>query len=235
MRSTPVLAALLAAAALALAVPAEAQYRYRTETGELRFRVGLFEPEGDSQYWEEKFVDFTGSTSDFEDLTFGIDYQWRMGPSSSIMFGGAWYEGSSTNAYRDWVDADGNAIRHLTELQTWELTVAWVASLGQPRSAIRPYLGVGGGLLGWELIEVGDFIDFGSDDLPIVRTGYRSDGTTYLLFAVAGLDFRLGPGWSFFAEARWRDADDTLGDDLADLGKLDLSGLEYSGGLSFRF
>ncbi len=224
-----------ALAMLSLPTPAAAQYRRGPDTGEVRIRIGLFEPDASSQYWNDKLVDFTGATSDFEDVMVGADYQWRLGGSSSIMFGTAWYEGSGGNAYRDWVDGNGDEIRHTTSLETWELTAAYVVSFGDRRSAVRPYAGLGGGLLAWQLRESGDFIDFGSDELSIVRTSYRAEGATFVAFALAGLDMRLSPVTSFFAEARWRNADDTLGDDFAGFGSLDLGGFEYSGGFSFKF
>ncbi len=224
------------AAAIFVSVPtAEAQYGYRSDTGAIRLRIGLFQPDGSSQYWQDKALDFTGSASDLKDLTFGVDYQWRLQRSSSVLFGFSYFDGGGTFAYRDYVDTDNNEIGHVTTLETWEMTVAWVTDLGSSRAAVKPYLGVGTGLLGWRLREAGDFIDFGSVDLPIVRAGYQAEGTTYEFFALAGLDFNLSPGWSFFLEGRWRNADDTLGDDFAGFGKLDLSGFEYSGGLAFKF
>jgi hypothetical protein len=240
MRATTRLFPIAAGAALAAAVfawvpRAEAQYGYRSETGAVRLRIGLFDPDGSSTYWDDKAQDFTGSASDLQDLTFGMDYQWRLQSNSSVLFGVAYYDGSGTFAYRDYVDGNGNEIRHTTTLETWELTVAWITDLGKPQASVRPYLGLGTGLLGWRLTEAGDFIDFGSPNLPIVRAGYQAEGTTYEFFALAGLDFRLAPGWTFFLEGRWRNADDTLGDDFAGFGKLDLSGFEYSGGFSFKF
>jgi hypothetical protein len=240
MRLTTRLFPIAAGAALVAAVfvsppTAEAQYGYRSQTGSVRLRIGLFDPDGSSQYWQDKAQDFTGSASDLKDLTFGIDYQWRLQRSSSVLFGFAYFDGSGTNAYRDYVDGNGNDIRHTTTLETWEITVAWITELGQPRAAIKPYLGAGTGLIGWRLREAGDFIDFASAELPIVPAGYQAEGTTYEFFALAGLDFNLGPGWSFFIEGRWRNADDTLGDDFAGFGKLDLSGFEYSGGFAFKF
>lgn len=237
-RLSPMAAAAALAALMIASVPtAEAQYGYRSETGALRLRIGLFDPNGNSNFWDDKALDFTGTASDLKDLKFGMDYKLRLQGTSSVLFGVAYFDGSGTSAYRDYVDGNGNAIRHLATLETWEITAAWMVDLGQPRSAVKPYFGVGTGLLGWRYQEAGDFIDFGSADLPIFRTVYRAEGTTYMFFAVAGLDFRLGPGWSFFLEGRWQKADDTLGDDFSDLEfrKLDLSGFEYSGGFSFKF
>ena len=50
-----------------------------------------------------------------------------------------------------------------------------------------------------------------------------------------GIDVPLGSEIVLFAEARWDEAEDELSGDFADLGALDLSGREFSGGLSWRF
>ena len=100
---------------------------------------------------------------------------------------------------------------------------------------VSPYLGVGGGFLWYELSEAGDFIDFGSESLPIVNTVYFAEGATYELLGLAGVDVQLSPFWSFLVEGRWREADDDVGDDYAGYGALDLSGWELSAGFAFNF
>jgi hypothetical protein len=46
----------------------------------------------------------------------------------------------------------------------------------------------------------------------------------------------VGPQWSFFAEGRWQDLEEELGEDFEDLGAdLDLSGRSLAAGASWRF
>lgn len=235
MRPDPIRFVTIALLVAAVSLPAFAHGRWQAgDTGRVRLRLGIFEPDAESRYWSDKFRDFTGSAADLEDTSFGVDLQWRLNRSLSLMFGGSIHDGDTVQAYRDWVDADGFEIRHLTTLETWDLTaiLVWQPLRG---SSVSPYVGFGGGFLWWRLTESGDFIDFVDPDLPIVTAAYRADGATWETVAVAGVDVPLGYQWSFFGEARWRDADDELGDALADLGTLDLSGAEYSAGFSFRF
>jgi hypothetical protein len=163
------------------------------------------------------------------------DYRMPVGRSSAALLGMAWYSGAATQAYRDWVDADGRDIRHKTELSTWEITAAFIYELGGRRNELTPYLGLGGGFVWWELTEVGDFIDFGDEDLPIARGAYASRDGTFEWFGVAGIDLRMGAGWSLVAQGRWRDASDELGGQFAGFGELDLSGFDYEVGLAFHF
>jgi hypothetical protein len=201
--------------------------------GSWRFYMGLFEPTASSQYWDDTFDVFTGSPSDFEDLVFGTDYLWRTSRQGGVLFGISFYEGRATQAYLDWVDASGQDISHTTTLGLADMTAAYVLRFG--RGSVTPYLGGGGGLLWWRLTEEGSFIDFANPDLPIIFASYRSDGTTWELFALAGLDFRLGRNWSFFFEGRYRWAEAELNRDFAGFGTIDLSGIQLTGGFAYNF
>lgn len=206
------------------------------DTGSIRFRLGLFQPEADSSYWSEKFDVWTGDADDFQDLVWGIDGVWMAGPNWGMQFGSSWYQGATTQSYRDYVDDSGREISHRTELSTWDLTAAF---LFKPlrESMVRPYFGIGGGLLSWRLLEYGDFIDFTPQgDGAVVYATYRDDGTTFMAFGLAGLEFFSGNGWSFFVEGRWKEAEPSLGGGFGDLNQeLDLSGLELSAGISWNF
>ena len=84
--SNLLLRAAAVAALLAVAAPAAAQRRYAgVEDSSFRLRLGQFEPRGDSDYWNEKFADFTGDIDQFDDIAFG-----QSGPVSvdATSFGG---------------------------------------------------------------------------------------------------------------------------------------------------
>ncbi len=203
--------------------------------GQVRFRLGLFEPEGSSDGWDALYDGFTGGPGDLDDLSWGFDVGWKMTRQSGFLFGLSYYEGSASSAYTDWVDGNGNDIRHTKRLRLNDLSVMYVLEIGPPAGVVRGYVGGGVGLVWYELTEGGSFIDFGSEGLDVITTMYGTDATTWELLAVAGVDVRLGWHWSLFFEGRWREADDPLGDDYSGLGDLDLSGLELGGGLAFKF
>ncbi len=235
MRNIPIRVLLAAAVICSLAAAdAAAQGNWQPgDFGAVRLRLGVFEPVADSQFWDDYFLDFTGSPSSLEDIVFGVDYLWSTSRNSGILFGGSFYEGSTTVSYRDWVDADGGEIRHVTALELTDFSAAYVWRFG--RHGARPYLGAGAGLLWWTFREDGRFIDFDDPELPVFTTWYDADGVTWEALALAGLDVPLGGQISFFVEGRYRWAEDELEDDFSGFGTIDLSGYEVAGGLSWNF
>jgi hypothetical protein len=229
-------ALIVVAMLLAVAPMAQAQGNWRPgDFGAFRVRLGLFEPDGDSSYWSNKGEVWTSRASDFEDLSFGLDYRWNLTQRSGLIFGTSSYEGNSNQAYRDWTDDDGRDIVHTTRLELSDLTVAWVARFRRSQP-LQLYAGVGGGVLWWRLEEEGSFIDFTQLSPTIVHEQYREDGTTFEAFLLAGVEVPLGSSLSFFGEGRWRHADDTLSYAYYGIGdRLDLSGVEYTAGLSWNF
>jgi len=104
-RTTLVIFALFGLLAVA-ALPASAQYRSHSyydsdRDGEFRLRIGAFEPDGSSGYWDNIRHEFTGSsTSDFQAPDFGLDYILPLNGPLNLIFSGSVYQGSSTNSYR---------------------------------------------------------------------------------------------------------------------------------------
>lgn len=218
------------------APPAMAQRHWQPgDEGSIRFFLGQFDPDTSSEYWDDKFTDFTGSSSDFNDFIFMVDYRHPVSDSSAMLFSVGWYEGATTQAYRDWVDPAGREIRHKTSLRTFETSAAWIYEIGARQHPVTPYLGAGGGFIWWELIERGDFIDFGNSNLPIINTWYGTNDVTLALFGVAGLDINFGGAWSLVGQARYRWAEDELGGNFAGFGTIDLSGFDYTIGAAFHF
>ena len=214
------------------AAPASAQYYNREHT--LRFRAGLFEPDGDSQYWDDAAGLFSGNASDFEDTLVGFDYRMGLSEHLALLISASDYSGEDHRTYLDFVDGAGNEIRHTASLDITSLTAGLVLRFA-PRAAVQPYVGAGGGLYSWTLEERGRFIDFGTPGLDLFRADFQDDGDTFGYYLQAGLDIPLGAGWALFAEGRWHEADDELSGDFAGFGTLDLSGREISAGVSWTF
>lgn len=233
VRTTLVLAALLIAAAPSWAQSPHYRKAYPRDDA-FHLRLGLFTPDGDSEYWEDKELQFTGEAQDLENLVFGADYLMGLGDRMSLLFSGSFFEGDTTQSYLDFVDNRGDRIRHDTTLDIGSLTAGLVFHLTGPGAAIRPYIGIGGGLYFWQLEEDGDFIDENTPRLDIFNAQLRSDGVTPGYFGVVGVEVPIGRTISLFGEGRWTQAEDELSGDFEDFGKIDLSGREVSAGISWN-
>lgn len=226
---------LVAVLLLAASLPASAQYRRGRSENSLRFYAGQLEPDGNSQYWNEKELDFTGDVADFEDTVVGFDYTRRLSGRWRLVAGGTFYEGETAQAYLDFVDSDGFDIVHRTRLDMDTGIVGLLLDFGPRNGPVIPYAGIGASVHVWELSEEGDFIDFTADPLEIFPASFVDDGVAIGWFYTAGLEVPLGSTWSLFAQARWYEADDELGDAFDDFGTLDLSGRELSAGFTWSF
>lgn len=201
----------------------------------IRGSLGVFSPDGESRYWEEKSRDFTTTVSDYDDFTFALDYLYFVSPRLGALFSIGGWEGESTQGYRDFVDNLGNEIEHVTTVDAVWLDFGLVFHLLGRRAPVMPYVGAGGSFIGWELAEEGEFIDFGFNPPEVITDLFVADGETFGFFVLVGLEIPLGSSAALFAEARWRDADVELRQDFAGFGTLDLSGRSLTAGLSFSF
>jgi hypothetical protein len=216
------------------------------EQGQFRLRLGMFEPRGSSSFWDENFSVFDGSTSDFRDLTYGMDLLWSVNPYSSVMVSLSNYEGSTNQFYRPLSDGSVpttdlgyplTSVGHTSRLNITPLTVGFVFYPAGRRAPVIPYLGVGGGLYFWRWSEFGDYCDGSVDPCAEFSDRYQSDGVTGGVFLVGGLDIPVRPTWSLFVEGRLHRSTTSVSTDVALNGadKLDLSGTEYTAGFAWKF
>jgi opacity protein-like surface antigen len=203
--------------------------------GSIRLSVGLFTPDGDSQFWEDSAIDFTGSADDFEDSSYRAELEWGLGQRASVLLSLGYYDGSTDRAYRDFVDGDGFDIVHTASLEVTPLTLGVLLAPGGRDKRVVPYLIAGVGFYSWRYTEVGDFIDFDDPEQPIIFGAFEADGVTTGLYAGAGIDLMIAPVTSLFVEGRWVSADDEMADDFDGFGTLDLSGSHLSLGISWKF
>ena len=231
---------ILAGALLTVALPTTvaAQHHSRGHWGEeqaFRIDLGLFEPRGESRYWDDKAFDFSGDASNFEDSVVGFQYLRFLGPRLGFTVGASFYDGVTDQAYLQFEDEAGFGIGHTTDLQIESLTLGLLLHLASRDATIVPYVGIGGGLYSWRLYELGDFIDFSREDLEIFYDFFEDSGNPLGYYMQAGLEVPVAVNWSVYAEARWQRAEDDLSEDFAGLGELDLSGRSYSAGISWSF
>ncbi|HEV8628797.1 MAG TPA: hypothetical protein VGV61_00670 [Thermoanaerobaculia bacterium] len=213
--------------------------RYRsdryTPDNSVRLRLGLFTPDGKSDYFRDAERDFTGNAKDLEDIVGGLDWVHQFQGPLGFMLSADFFQGKNDQSYRNFTDNRGREIVHTTTLEITPVTAGLVFQLAPERSPVIPYVGAGGGVYAWKLRESGDFIDFTTPQREIFTDTNQDDGAALGYYVLAGLEVPIGSYFSFFAEGRWDRADDKLSKDLAGLGTVDLSGRRVTGGVAWHF
>jgi hypothetical protein len=154
---------------------------------------------------------------------------------------------TKTAEYRDW-DENGNPIRQQTTLNRAGLSAGFrfdLAPRGRAISALAwipaqtvPYVGVGGGVMWYDLIQQGDFVQpTSATTANIFSDKLQSSSQNVMGVAYAGLEHRLGAHLSLQGEARYTYATAPLVGDYSSTGAGDiqLSGLALTLGTSIRF
>lgn len=202
-------------------------------------RIGLFTPEGDSEFWDDTFDVFTGDIEDFEDTSLAFDLHYNVNPVVRLngsVFGSV---GEARQGYRD-ADFDPflEGVRHDSELRVSAITVGAQIMLFGPHHRVRPYVGLGGGFYSWRYREDGEFVIFDQFDPEfdeIVFSEFEDDGVTTGFYLNAGLELGLTEDVALVIDGRWHRAEDGLGGDFEGFGDIDISGTELSIGASWRF
>jgi opacity protein-like surface antigen len=210
--------------------PSRRSYDRRNE---FRLWLGGFRPDATGPYFNSVKRDFTFSNSDLDDVIFGADYILHITPNVGLIFSGSYYQGSGTQAYRDFTDQHGAAIRHDTALDISTFTAGVIFHFA-PQYPVDPYIGGGGGIYAYRLREAGDFVDFGQPTLPVFSDTLESNGTAFGYFILAGVDFRVSHTVSLFAEGRLSRANKNLTGDFQGAGKINLDGKQIAGGISWH-
>ena len=201
----------------------------------IRIHGGSFEPDGESQSWSDKEIDFFGDAGDFDDFQFGVDWVYYVSARVGLMGSFNGYEGESLQSYRDFVTGSGADIFHLATLELGSFEAGIVVHLLRGDAVVLPYVGGGVGLYDWTLVEDGDFLDFGFDPPALFNDIFIENGEAFGTFYLAGIEVPIGDSLSVFAEGRWTSVDDELTRDFAGLGELDLSGQAFMAGVAFNF
>ena len=96
--------------------------------------------------------------------------------------------------------------------------------------------GAGLGLVHYEFVQDGEFIDFESAALDIYSARTTSSSSAFLLRASGGVDISLGKQFVFTTEGRYNWAgDEPIPGDFRNFNRMDLDGLQLIAGIAVRF
>ncbi len=204
---------------------------YRAQS--VNLRIGLFQPNMNSDLWEVNMENLYLSEQDMQNVYYAIEYEFFFNPILSLSIEGGQYNKDHYSQYRDYTYDDGTPIYQNLALRitSVELNLR-IYPIGH-KYAFNPYIGGGLGIHSWDYEQWGDFINF--DDLT-VDEGYADTKTYTLGFnARAGflIKFKRTTGFSF--EARYLFLKGELSSLFEGFEKFDLSGLSFTAGINFFF
>lgn len=210
----------------------------------LKFETGYALQRAQSDVYDVLLDQHTLDRRDFDSPYVGGEVALRVSERWDVALSAGWQQSSAGSEYWDWVDGDDLPIEQVTELQIVPVTVnarfyplergvnvgrfAWI-----PRT-FAPFVGGGMGLVSYRLSQDGDFVDFETFDVFSDRV--VSEDTAFLARALAGVNVSLARQFLLSVEARysWASAELSRGYST-DFNDIDLSGMQFVGGIAVRF
>jgi opacity protein-like surface antigen len=206
--------------------------------GNLDIRFGQFIPRADTGAFNDLLQDdialYNVRKRDFTGFSGGVQYNMELAPHVELGLSADVFDRHVDTSYRDYVDDGGGEIRQTIKYQIAPLGVSLRLVPGRRHLPVAPYVGAGADLLFWRYEEYGDFIDFSSSGLPIVRDSFVSDGVRPGFHVMGGLRIALNEDFGLTGEARYQWATADMDRDFAG-NKIDLTGLTWTVGLNIRF
>jgi len=212
--------------------------------GMVGFRSGwvFARAESDLQSFIQRTL--TVDRKDFNAPAIGMDVEFWLTPRASIVGGFDWSQASKDSEYRDFVDNQRLPITQSTRLRELNLSGsvkfaltphgreisrrAWIPA------AVTPYVGAGAGLLRYELLQYGDFIDVNTVNMEVFTDTLRSDGWRPSAQVFGGVDIKLLKRMYLSGEARYLWSNATPDLDF-DFDSIDLTGLKATVGIHYMF
>jgi opacity protein-like surface antigen len=160
---------------------------------------------------------------DFNGATVGGDVGVSLGSFIEVGVGINYFQRTVPTIYSDFVDEDGTEID--SDMKLRNIPIAFTAKLFPlTRDAgVQPYVGAGVQLNRWKYTEVGEFLDFDTDE--IFRDSFTDEGTEIGPVFLGGIRFPVGGNALIGGEWRYSTAKADLDPSLGFFGdKLDLGG-----------
>lgn len=208
----------------------------------LQFRLGGVQLEGEGDFWAGVEDTFTLNTGDFDGAAVGVTFIRPFGNHLEVGYNMDFYSKTVESSVIGYVDGNGFPIFHDTSLSMLPLMVDFrVLPFGRygnrhsGHHSLKPafYFGFGAGVNIWEYEEVGDFVDFTTDEIFFDQ--FEDRGIAFQTHALVGLEIPLSREWGAMFEVRRSWADDTPDGDFAGLGKLELGTTSAYVGASLKF
>ena len=241
--------ALMFALLASVPAPASAQpspdFLFGSPKGMIGLRTGWVFASAKSDLFTFVQQHLTVDRKDFNAPAIGVDVEIAVAPRASVIAGFDYARASKDSEYRDFVDNQRLPITQTTRLSELNLSGS-VKFAVTPRgreissrafipAAATPYVGAGAGLMKYEFLQFGDFIDVDSANSAIFPDTFRSSGWAPSAHVFGGVDVRIYKRLYVSGEGRYLWSNGTPDRDFIDFDSIDLAGFKATAGLHYMF
>ena len=205
--------------------------------------IGFNIPKAGSDLYDMVTRELTLEKSDFRAAGFGGEFGVPIASHFAVVADFEYSRSKTKSESRDYVESNGDPIEQTTEFSQIPITVTvryypkktgeFVGNYAWIPTRMNPYIGAGGGALGYNFKQTGRFVD--TSTMNIFSSTLESKGWTSTAHIAGGIDINLTPRIFVNGEARYSWAHADLSKDFTRFDPIDLSGARILGGIYFRF
>lgn len=230
------------------AAPAAAQtspdFLFGKPRGTVGVRGGLLFASADSDLFAFVQDQLTIDRKDFNAPAIGLDVDLAVTPRASAVIGFDFSKASQLSEYRRFAE-NGLPITQETTLREMNLSGSVKFAL-TPRgreissrawipAAVTPYVGAGAGVLHYEFVQFGDFVDINTAALDIFTATLRSSGWAPSAHVFGGVDVKVWKRLYMSGEGRYLFSRATPDRDFGSFDSIDLAGFKATAGVHYMF
>lgn len=226
-----------------LAGQADRDFLFGKPRVSLAFNMGYGMPRAGSEVFDFVTDQLTVEKSDFNAMVVGGSLGFRLTNRLELALDANYSNANTPSEFQEWVDLDDLPIEQNTRLTMVPVTLnlkAYLFDRGRRVSRFAwvpgtwsPFVGVGAGRLYYDFKQVGDFVDFETNE--IFWDTFRSKGDSGVFHLLAGAEYSLSPAFYITGEGRYSWAEAEMGRDFPGFEPMDLSGFQATVGLAVRF
>ena len=219
-------------------------FLFKRPSVQLSIRGDYFVPRAGSEIFDFTRAQLTVDKRDFNTVGIGAEIAIRTSERVDVALSFGYGRSKTLSEFRDFIGTDDLPILQTTEFTRVPVTAnvkvylfdrgrtvsrfAWIPS------KLVPYVGGGAGIVWYEFVQDGEFVDF--DDLGIFFDHLSSSGTSATGHVFGGVDLSLGGPWVLTGEGRYSFGSAEMDRIFfEEFDNIDLNGLQLTVGIGVRF
>ena len=218
-------------------------FLFKRPSVQLSIRGDYFVPRAGSEIFDFTRAQLTVDKRDFNTAGIGAEIAIRASERVDVALNFGFGRSETLSEFREFVGTDDLPILQTTEFTRVPVTAnvkvylvdrgrtvsrfAWIPS------KVAPYVGGGAGIVWYEFVQDGEFVDF--TDETIFFDHLSSSGTSATGHVFGGLDLSIGGPWVLTGEGRYSFGSVEMGEDFVGFDNIDLNGLQLTVGIGVRF